>query len=661
MPLQKRTEDLKLNANQSLARAINWSFDQQHSDGHWVAECHSNATITAQYIFLRQAFDIDHEEADSFKVWIFSQQKPDGSWGLATNYRGDVSTTTESYLALKILGVSGDEPRMVNARRFVLNHGGCEKVRFFTRFFLASFGLFPWNSVPQLPAEFILAPSWFPINIQSLSYWARATLIPMLCLRYHEPVYALPNGLSRDNNFLDELWCDPANKNVPYAPSLLSILKRREWVQAGFTLLDHIIARTNLAKNSPLNKYARTQCVEWILRHFEQNGHIGGVWPPMHTATWALLEEGYDMKHHIISRSFTAMEDFCISDQNGKRVQPTTSPVWDTVLMQFGLCEIEMLKHDSRLCKAHDWILKMQSPANTLSGDWRIFKPKLCSGGWSFQYHNSWFPDIDDTAVAVMALIKYDVHIVKSDSIVRAITWMLGMQNPDGGWGAFDWNNNKMYLNKIPFNDMNALCDPSTADITGRLLECFGVILSSPKVELIPTSLIQKIDVATNKAIEFVLKSQELNGSWWGRWGCNYIYGSSNVMRGISHLVHNNYQLQLAASKCISWLRNCQNTCGGWGEGYESYDNPELAGKGITTASQTAWAILAMLPYCPPTDTTIRKGIEFLISSQTDFSDHGMSWPVHAMTGTGFPGTFYVGYPLYEHYFPLMALAKFVQ
>lgn len=649
---------LSAQAKEALQQAVRFSFDQQRPDGHWVAEVSSDATFTSEYVTFKYAMGLDlTADSEAIKHWLLNEQKEDGSWGLAPELPGNVSTTTEAYLALKILGVSPEEAVMRKTRDFMLQNGGVARVRFFTRFFLATFGLFPWSAIPQLPAELILLPASSPLNIYTLSSWARSTLIPILVVAHHKPIYPLPNGLDSKNNFLDELWLKPEDKNVPFAPPLPTLFWEHEWIKLFFTGADTILAAADGLRGLPLRRLALKKCVDWLLEHQEPQGEWAGFFPPMHGSLWALLLEGYPIDHDVIKRGFSALERLAVHDQNGKRLTATVSPVWDTALMASSLCDAGM-GSDVRVCKAAAWL----KPRQLLGpeGDWRVYSPCSQAGGWSFEYHNKWYPDVDDTAVVVMALVKQDYHLVESDSVARAVTWILGMQNHDGGWAAFDCYNDKLWLHKIPFSDMDSLCDPSSADITGRILECFGYLLSHKRGRL-DESLQKTVVASSARGIAYLRKEQQESGAWWGRWGNNYIYGTSNVLRGLEHFGKTDPEVLKMISAGVAWFESIQNTDGGWGETLASYDRPELAGRGQSTAAQTAWALQSLLIYRPASSQATQNGVSWLVKNQTVKSVNGTSWSADVYTGTGFPKVLYLGYPLYHHAFPVMALSKYLE
>lgn len=650
------SEDIK----NALRQAANYSSNRQHGDGHWVGELKSNATITAEYVMLRQALGLDlTADRNELVAWLLSDQNPDGSWALATHYPGDVSTSVEAYFALKLLNVQPDEPPMRKAREFIISVGGIAKVRIFTRIFLATFGLFPWKAVPELPPELIMIPDSSPFSIYRFASWARSTIVPLLIISHHRPIYPLPNGTSESNDLLDELWYNAAQKLVPYSPPLWELIKT-DLVASAFVVADNVLHLLGGLRSSPTRPYARRRCIDWILQHQEEEGDWAGIFPPMHAGMFALCLEGYTMDDAPVIKGLEALERFTVCDKKGKRIQACVSPIWDTILTTIGLCDAG---HASkRTARAMDYIKARQLCGP--EGDWRIYKPDITAGGFSFEYFNRWYPDVDDTAAAILAMTKEDPQLTSSlSAVVKAVEWILGMQNNDGGWGAFDVHNDRLFLNKIPFSDMDSLCDPSTADVTGRILEAFGLLTQSRCA--ISASLIDAMKVACERAIDYLLDTQEANGSWYGRWGSNYIYGTSNVICGLAYFSSRDGKsdrLDRSLEAAVQWLKSIQNPDGGWGETLLSYKRPELAGCGPSTASQTGWSLMALLDCLTVEDKAVQGGVEYLLRTQTQ-SEHKdeASWPESHFTGTGFPNHFYLGYSLYAHYFPMMALGRYSQ
>lgn len=660
-------------ASEAAAKSCQWFMSKQFADGHWCAELESNATLTAEYVMMHQALalQIDSNKSKRIIQYLLGNQKADGSWGIASNFPGDVSTTAEVYLALRILGVSPEESNLNRAEDFIRSNGGLEKVRIFTRINLALFGLFPWTAIPVIPAEFILLPPESPVNIYSLSSWARSTMVPLFIIFHHKPIYALPNGKSENNDWLDHLWLRPNNKNIPYSESWLDILKQEGVTYRSFFAASDMFLRAydkalNKSNNLSLFKtlsnltmpvvgtvkdklpreYAVKKCEEWILERQEESGDWAGIMPPMINGIFALTLNGHGFDSSPVRRGLEAIEKFAIDDSQGFRVQACVSPVWDTVLGMRGLIDCGFDTQNQKLSLARNWVDSKQIRKNY--GDWKVYNPNGTPGGWSFEYENTWYPDVDDTAAVMNAFMLQDSTTKSSETIQRAAQWIVSMQNKDGGWGAFDKDNDKLFLNKIPFSDMDSLCDPSTPDVTGRVLEAFGLLADD------------RYSYTIKKALDYIRKTQEPEGSWYGRWGVNYIYGTSNVLCGLK-------ENDISASdsmivRALEWIKSKQNADGGWGECLESYEDRSKMGIGESTASQTAWALLGLLAYLPASDASICKGIEWLCNRQVheDTSEELGTWDEEAFTGTGFPNHFYLRYHYYRHFFPMMALGRFV-
>jgi squalene-hopene/tetraprenyl-beta-curcumene cyclase len=639
-----RTSDLTARARRAVVSAHAFACRIQRGDGHWCVELESNATITAEYLFMCQALGIETSARNKDMIaYFFGQQKADGSYGLATNLPGDISTTAETYLALRILGVPVDDARMQASERFILKSGGLAKVRVFTRVFFAMFGLFPWSSVPTLPPEFIELPPSSPINVYALASWARGTVVPLLILFHYKPLFALPNGRSAENDYLDHLWIDPTKKAIPYAAPLRSVLRQHGlgW-KSFFTAADKLVrAHDAVRSRGPLERVrarALAKCDAWMLARQEPNGDWAGIFPPMLNVVLALYASGRSLEDPNLRLGLDALERFAVHDEQGFRIEPCQSPVWDTILMMIAFADAGYRRE---LERPREWISKLQIFADY--GDWKVYNPKGPPGGWSFEYTNTWYPDVDDTAAIIVGFLKHDPTSRESDSIRKAAAWMVSMQNDDGGWAAFDRANDKMFLNEIPFSDMDALCDPSSPDIAGRVLEALG-LLGDPRYR-----------DAVRRGIDYLRKAQEKQGSWFGRWGVNYVYGTSNALAGLARQCVPGDDPMIA--RAVAWLRSVQNADGGWGECLESYANKALMGKGPSTASQTAWALMGLLAYVPPEDAAVQRGVAWLLDRQNARG----SWDEEEFTGTGFPNHFYLRYNLYRHYFPMMALARFAR
>jgi squalene-hopene/tetraprenyl-beta-curcumene cyclase len=681
---EKKSSVLRAEAVRAVNLATKYAKDNVHDDGHWLGPMSSDVTITAEWLFLLQSIgrEINGKDNESYRYHFLSSQEEDGSWAVAPRYPygGNLSATIEAYLALKILGVSPDDPAMRKAREYILKHGGAEKMRIFTRFHFAMFGLLPWQAVPQMPPELILLPSWFPINLYKFSSWSRITIVPFLIIRVHEPIYSLPNGLARhDNDFLDELWIDPTSKNVPYTKPFLNLLYKN-WVALLFQVADTFLWILCLLNLTPFRRWALATCTTWLLDRQEVSGDWAGIFPPMHLSIYALLLQGYSLESDPVQRGLVALDRFCFEDEkHGFWMQPCVSPVWDTFLMIRGLLDANTVDPQGKLVtQGLEWTKARQLFLK--DGDWRVYRPTLEPGGWSFEYDNSFYPDVDDTAAGILSFLKHDPEQVYSRHVLRAAIWILGMQNADGGWAAFDVNNDALFLNSIPFSDMEALCDLSCPDIVGRVLEAFGLMLkihrnSSEKQQICENALFDSIELSCKYGLAYLDRTQESFGGWFGRWGTNYIYGTSNVLCGLAYFTELQ-KVEQIIPPALRWLESVQNPDGGWGERLDSYVDITRAGKGESTPSQTAWALMGIIAHSKPAVESVIKGVQWLVSrqqlrksasTQSGKGEVGVAhsgsgtWDQEEHTGTGFPGHFYLGYDLYRHYFPMMALGRYIR
>ena len=644
-PSGKPVVSLAHRAAKAIRGAVDHSHLTQKTDGHWCAELESNCSITAEYVLMRHALALGFSPARKAGLvrYLLDHQAQDGSWAIAHGLPGDLSTTAECYLALRLLGAQTTDAHLLKAESFILAGGGLEKMRVFTRIHFALFGLFPWDAVPALPAELVLLPTSSPVNIYSFASWARGTIVPLLVLFHHRPLFALPNGKHAENDWLDHLWRNPSNKHVPYNEPLMRVVARHGFAwKSAFSAIDIALRRYDKLRRGPLRNLsarAAEACIAWMLEHQEKSGDWAGIFPPMVNGVLALFAHGYALDSDPMARALTAIERFTLEDSSGVRVEACQSPVWDTILSMIGL--LDCGADDDRLVRAREWVTKLQ--INEEYGDWKVYNPTGTPGGWSFEYANTWYPDVDDTAAVIIGFLKQDPSSASSDVVRRAAAWVVSMQNDDGGWAAFDKGNDKVFLNEIPFSDMDSLCDPSTPDIVGRVLEALGLLQD------------RTYDAVCARGIEYLRKAQEAEGSWFGRWGVNYVYGTSNVLCALRH--HPVDASDPMITRAVEWLRSVQNDDGGWGEVVQSYTDKAFMGRGPSTASQTAWALMGLLAYLPADDPAVQRGVEWLISRQ---NEHG-SWDEAEFTGTGFPQHFYLRYHMYRHYFPLMALGRFVR
>jgi squalene-hopene/tetraprenyl-beta-curcumene cyclase len=622
----KSTLDIAIDASRDFF------FREQLPKGYWWAELESNVTITAEYIMLFHLLKlVDHEKQRKMANYILSKQNEEGAWTIYFGGPGDLSTTVEAYFALKLAGIPAEHPAMMKARNFVLEHGGIIKTRVFTKIFLALFGEFAWFGVPSMPVELTLLPNWAYLNMYEFSSWARATIIPLSIVMCKRPVQKLPPQFR-----VQELYVRPPRPIDYTFTKEDGILTWKNF----FIGADHMLKIYESSPIRPFKKKALKMAEKWVLDHQEHTGDWGGIQPAMLNAILALHVLGYPNDHPVVAKGLEGLDNFCIESENEIVLQSCVSPVWDTALALKALVDADVPTDHPALVKAAQWLLdkEVRKP-----GDWKIKAPELQPGGWAFEFLNDWYPDVDDSGFVMIALKQIQVKDRKSmdHAIKRGIDWCLGMQSKNGGWGAFDKDNTKYLLNKIPFADLEANIDPPTADLTGRMLELMG------------TFGYPKDFHAAERAIDFLKKNQEPEGPWWGRWGVNYLYGTWSVLCGLSAIGEDMKSSYIR--RATNWIKSRQNIDGGWGETCESYHDATLAGIGESTASQTSWALLALMAAGEANSSTVARGVQYLLSTQKADG----TWDEQHFTGTGFPKYFMIKYHIYRNCFPLMALGTF--
>jgi len=611
----------------AIERSSSYFRQIQYPEGYWWAELESNVTITAEYVMLMQLLGVKIEpgKGKSIVKYLLKHQDENGSWGLYKGDGGELSTTIEAYFALKMLGESCQSEPLVRAREFVVNRGGIEASRVFTKIWLALFGQYDWDNIPSMPVELVLLSPNLYFSIYEFSSWARGTIVPLSVVLSIRPKIELPR-----NFCVPELY-DPSGCNKKFA----SIVHRL------FFHFDRAAKKFEQNPIKSLRKKAFDAARDWIIDHQEESGDWGGIQPPMVYSILALHHLGYPLDHEVIVKGLKALDDFCIHDEDGLRMQSCVSPVWDTALTALAMLEAGVPNDDPYLKKAADWLVSQQC---LTGGDWQ-YKNSCQPGGWAFEFSNSRYPDVDDSAVVLNVLNRFGVEDCNGLDCCksRGMDWCLSMQSSNGGWAAFDRDNMMEILNRIPFADTEAMVDPPTADVTGRVLEvmgCHGYDPSHP---------------AAVKGLEFLKSLQEPDGSWWGRWGVNYIYGTWSALRGLISIGES--PQSNAVKMAVQWLKAHQNSDGGWGETCDSYKKPELRGFGPSTPSQTAWAIMGLLAGDEEESVEVARGIQYLIRTQKKDG----TWDEEHFTGTGFPKHFYIRYHNYRNCFPLMALGQYFQ
>lgn len=623
------------NANridQAIARARSRLLAMQDHAGFWSAELEADSTLTSEYLMLRRFLGrVDETKQRKAVAYLRETQLSEGGWNIYYGGPSHLSTTVKAYFALKLGGHSSDEPFMRRAREAILDQGGLLRANVFTKFTLAIFGQIDWRGVPAMPIELFLLPRWSFFNMHEISYWSRAVLTPLMIIYAHKPVVPLPDGVD-----LSELRGNLQAKHdysFPRDPRLLS------W-QNLFLAADRLLHWYEWHRLPRLRRTAMERAEAWMLARMQGEGGLGAIYPAMANSVIALRCLGYEVDHSAVAKAFKQIESLEVEDDRTLHLQPCFPPVWDTCLAVNALRASGLPADHHALVSACRWLLSKQT---WKEGDWKVKAPAAEPGGWYFQFENEFYPDIDDSAVVMAALSKTLLpdEAVKRAALTQALKWVMPMQSSDGGWAAYDKDNNKLFLNEIPFADHKALLDPSTADLTGRMLEMLGYLGRDPS------------DPAAKRAIAFLRTQQEPEGCWYGRWGVNYIYGTWSVLAGLRAIGEPMDQPYIR--RATDWLIGRQNPDGGWGESCYSYEDPRAAGRGTSTASQTAWALLGLLHAGVVRHPAVSKGIDYLLRTQSP--DDG--WEEREFTGTGFPRVFYLRYHLYPLYFPLWALSLY--
>ncbi|MBK8205685.1 MAG: squalene--hopene cyclase [Planctomycetes bacterium] len=645
-PAQATGTDAALNAaiDRQIQRLL--QLREKPDSVYWNAELDSNAGLGAQYIMMMHFLDqLDLEKQRKLANYTRNWQTAEGYWTIHEGGPGHLSYTVTCYFALKLAGDSPDAPHMAKAREWILSQGGAMRVGVEARLQLALFGQYDWAGVPPIPPWLVLLP-YLPqlpgvferktLSIYDLSYWCRISLVPMSVLYERKPLKKL-----RPDQAIDELFVEPPTERRWNFESYTDpgIFSLGGIIQLGAKA----VKKFEFAIGPIIRKVALTKARDWILSHQDDSGDWGGIYPPVMYNLLALPLLGLEKDDPRLKKAWAALDRFMIDhpECEGLHMQACVSPVWDTAWSLVALAEAGYDTKRPEFQRATDWLYSRQI---LREGDWAVKNPDAIPGGWCFQFYNDFYPDIDDSAVVLYALLWGGFPAgrqARGEQVRVGLEWLLSMQNKDGGWSAFETAVDKDLVNHIPFNDLDNMLDPSTADVTGHVLETLGKFGFTREFKPVA------------RAIEFVKRLQDPCGAWWGRWGVNYIYGTHGVLCGLAQVGED--MKQPFVRKAVDWLYSVQQPDGSWGEDCESYRKKELAGKGDSTPSQTAWAIMALLAAGESNDPRVRKGIDWLIANQKPEG----GWEESKFTGTGFPNAFYLNYHFYREYFPLMALARY--
>jgi squalene-hopene/tetraprenyl-beta-curcumene cyclase len=609
--------------------AMAWLGAQQAGDGHWVFELEADATIPAEYVFLDHFLGtVDDAVERKIANYLRRTQGRDGGWPLYHDGEADLSATVKAYFALKLIGDAADEPHMRRAREVILARGGAAHANVFTRFILALFGEVPWRAVPVMRVEAMLLPKWAPFHLEKISYWSRTTMVPLFVLATLKPRARNPRGAH-----IRELFLVAPERHRGYLTNPTG-----HWLGEFLLGFDGFARLFEPFMPKALERLGVARAMAFIEERANGEDGLGGIFPPMAFSLMVYDSLGYSRNDPRFVTMRKAVERLLIIKDSEAYLQPCVSPVWDTALALHAMLEAGLSQDDAEIQEAARWLEDRQ--ILSLKGDWTANRGNVRPGGWAFQYRNDYYPDVDDTAVVVMALHRIDESRHR-EAVVRGAEWVLGMQSRNGGWGAFDADNEYYFLENLPFADHGALLDPPTADVSAR---CLGMLAQLGYSREHP---------AVARALQFLRDEQEPEGSWFGRWGTNYIYGTWSVLSGLNAIGED--MTQPYVRRAVEWLKSYQREDGGWGEDCASYWPDRKYETKTSTPSQTAWALLGLMAAGEVDSDAVRKGIAYLLAAPRD----GGKWQEEPYNAVGFPRVFYLRYHGYSAYFPLWALARY--
>jgi squalene-hopene/tetraprenyl-beta-curcumene cyclase len=620
----------------AIGRSQDYLLREQKPEGYWVGELMVDATLMSDMIAFRHwNGQVDEKWQRKAANHILSLQLPTGGWSIYPNGPAEVNATVKAYLALKLAGLPKTDPRLLRARQTALSLGGVPRLNTFSKLYLALLGLFPWDYVPTIPCEVLLIGKWFFVNLNEMSSWSRSMIVPLSIINHFKPTRSLGAKVSLQE--LYPLGFHERDLMLARDPKRFTWRNFFIWLDSLHKFAERF-ARHNI---HPFRKAALKKAEEWMIQRFEGSDGLAAIFPGMLNSIIALKALGYPDDHPLIAWNESELKKLIHETEHSVRIEPCLSPVWDTAIVAIALHESGLPSNHPALVKCCDWLIDREV---RFRGDWQYKnRTDVEPSGWVFEFNNKWNPDVDDTAMVLLALRKIPTANPRrrDASFRRGLNWMLTFQCKDGGWASFDKDCTNSILEKVPFADHNAMLDPECADITARILELLGYENFSqdhPQVR---------------KALEFIREHQEEDGSWYGRWGVNYIYGTWQVLRGLRALGLDMRQPWLL--KARDWLESVQHEDGGWGERCNTYDDPVFKGQGPSTASQSAWAVMGLCAFDDPHRPSVENGIEYLVRTQNPDG----SWSESEATGTGFPRVFYLKYDMYRNTWPLLALATY--
>jgi squalene-hopene/tetraprenyl-beta-curcumene cyclase len=613
----------------AITRTRDWLVARQEEDGYWIGELEGDTILESEYVLLMTFLGRESDSVcEKCARYISDRQLPDGGWAIYPGGPTDVSASVKAYFALKLAGYSPEEPAMARARAAILDLGGAHECNSFTRFYLALLGQIGYGECPCVPPELVLLPARWSFSLSAMSAWTRTIVVPLAIMSYFKPVRRL-----EPERGIAELFRKDRVRTARRTARRLS------WTNF-FLVLDFIFKQLDRWLPAAWRRPGIAAAHRWMTEHCEGTDGLGAIFPPMVYSVIALRCLGYDLESPAVRWALEQLDDLQIVEDDRIRLQPCLSPVWDTAIATIALADAELPAEHPAWARTVHWLVEREIRG---PGDWSKRGPRVEPSGWHFQFRNKFYPDLDDSAMVVLALERSPLAGIPAVGAAtrRGVEWLLAMQNRDGGWAAYDVDIDNQVLTKLPFADHNAMLDPSCADITARVLELLGTMGHRSE------------HPSVRRALEYLFSTQEPEGCWYGRWGVNYIYGTWQVLQGLRALEFPMDHPRIR--RAVEWLESTQQTSGAWGETCQSYDDPSKKGQGEPTPSQTAWGTLGLIAAGKARSSAVRSGIEYLLRAQRADG----SWDETPFTGTGFPRVFYLRYHLYRVYFPLMALARY--